>query len=263
MLNIDWYGLILPVAYITVLAGSLAVFSSVYRTRKAVQSATLAPWFPSHLQRNIYLSLLHLEPQEGQEKAPIVPDSVIKAALLRRAVEDIQRLIKIRTQKQACSSLLQRGSVGDDLWQRFLRAETEMEEELRDVVVEANGLAPNWGQSIFQSANEMNANMQFRKKIEQIQAQVGPEKKWWEERRASIQSDFMKELDEESVSKVKSPASKPGSDEDAVLVDPNGTVEQERRVSTANTNATSSRPSTATSAASGKVNGKSKKRGKK
>ena len=99
-------------------------------------SATLAPWFPPHMQRNIYLSLLHLEPEEGKEKAPAVPESVLRAALLRRAVEDIHRIIQVRSAKQACSTLLQRGSVGDDLWQRFLRAEKEMEEELRDVVME-------------------------------------------------------------------------------------------------------------------------------
>jgi translocation protein SEC66 len=79
---------------------------------------------------------LHLEPEEGKEKAKAVPDSVLRAALLRRAVEDINRIIQVRTAKQACSTLLQRGSVGDDLWQRFLRAEKEMEEELRDVVME-------------------------------------------------------------------------------------------------------------------------------
>lgn len=77
-----------------------------------------------------------MEPAEGAEKAPKVPDSVIRAALMRRAVEDIHRIIQIRSAKQACSTLLQRGSVGDDLWQRFLRAEKEMEEELRDVVLE-------------------------------------------------------------------------------------------------------------------------------
>jgi translocation protein SEC66 len=91
------------------------------------------------MQRNIYLSLLHEEPTEGQEKAPKVPDSLLRAALLRRAVEDIHRIIQIRSAKQACSTLLQRGSVGDDLWQRFQRAEKEMEEELRDVVLEVRG----------------------------------------------------------------------------------------------------------------------------
>lgn len=77
-----------------------------------------------------------MEPEKGDEKTPKVPDSVLKAALLRRAVEDINRLVQIRTAKQAISSLLQKGSVGDDLFQRFQRAEKEMENELRDVVME-------------------------------------------------------------------------------------------------------------------------------
>lgn len=88
------------------------------------------------MQRNIYLSLLHQEPEEGKEKSPTIPESVIRAALLRRAVEDIRRIVQIRSAKQACSTLLARGSVGEDLMQRFQRAEKEMEEELRDVVTE-------------------------------------------------------------------------------------------------------------------------------
>ena len=100
------------------------------------QTANLAPWYGPNLQRNIYLSLMHMNPEDGGEKSPRIPDSIIRAALLRRAVEDIQRLIQIKSAKQACSTLLQKGSVGDDLWQRFQRAEKEMEEELRDVVQE-------------------------------------------------------------------------------------------------------------------------------
>lgn len=65
-----------------------------------------------------------------------MPESVLKAALLRRATEDIKRVMTLRSQKQALAMLLQRGSVGDDLWQRFLRAEKEMEDEVRDVVAE-------------------------------------------------------------------------------------------------------------------------------
>jgi translocation protein SEC66 len=71
-----------------------------------------------------------------EKKPPAVPESVLKAALLRRATEDITRVMAIRSQKQALASLLQKGSVSDDLWQRFLRAEKEMEEEVRDVVQE-------------------------------------------------------------------------------------------------------------------------------
>jgi len=130
---VDWLALSIPFAYLGILVGSLAVFSNLYRKNKAARTASLAPWFPPHLQRNIYLTLLHLEPEAG---SPKVPDSVLKAALLRRATEDIHRLVQIRNAKQALSTLLQRGSVGDDLWQRFQRAEKEIEEELRDVVNE-------------------------------------------------------------------------------------------------------------------------------
>ena len=126
---VDWVMLSIPIAYLFILVGSLYTFSSIYRKRKAYRAASLEPWFPPHLQRNIYLSLLHQED-------PKAPDSILKAALLRRATEDISRIIQVRSQKQALQVLLQRGSVGDDLWQRFQRAEQEIEEELRDVVQE-------------------------------------------------------------------------------------------------------------------------------
>lgn len=152
---VDWVGLSVPLAYLGILVGSLATFSSLYRKRKAgklrdnvfplmfpmadmalARSLSLEPWFPPHVQRNIYLSLLHLEPQPGLEKATPVPESILKAALLQRATEDIRRILAIRNAKPALGQLLQRGSVGDDLWQRFLRAEKEIEAELRDVVEE-------------------------------------------------------------------------------------------------------------------------------
>ncbi|KAI1176954.1 Sec62/63 complex, subunit Sec66 [Nemania sp. FL0916] len=215
--DIDWASLLLPLAYISVLGGSLYTFSTVYRKRKAVQSANLEPWFPPHLQRNIYLSLLHMEPEDGQEKAPKVPDSVIRAALLRRAAEDIRRIIQIRTSKQALNTLLQRGSVGEDLNQRFLAAEKEIEEELRDVVNEANALAPGWGQTIFQSANEIVANTVLRTRLEEIEGHTEADKKWWEKRRETIKEDFMKELEEDSAKG----SSKGVSDDEAVHVELN------------------------------------------
>lgn len=215
MIEVDWKGLILPFAYVVVLFGAFTTFSTIYRKRKAAQSVNLEPWFGPHLQRNIYLTLLHMNPEDASDKAtpPVVPDSVLKAALLRRAVEDLQRLMQVRTAKQACSSLLQRGSVGDDLWKRFQRAEKEMEEELRDVVQEANALAPGWGQIIFQTANEMTQNAKIRENVDEIQSKMEAEKEWWEKRRDQISTDFMKELDEDKTS------TKPQSEDEAVLVD--------------------------------------------
>ncbi|KAM0197960.1 hypothetical protein ACHAPA_001761 [Fusarium lateritium] len=219
MLDIDWKGLALPFAYVLVLGSALMTFSTIYRKRQAAESANLAPWFGPHLQRNVYLSLLHLE--DDTEKGPKVPDSILRAALLRRAVEDIRRLIQIKSAKQACGSLLARGSVGDDLWQRFQRAEKEMEEELRDVVTEANALAPNWGQSIFQSAHEMTANAAMRGSIEEILVQAESEKQWWEKRRGQISTEFMKELDGSEQSSSANTTS-----EDGVMVDTPGNGQQ-------------------------------------
>ena len=65
-----------------------------------------------------------------------IPDSVVKAALLRRAAKDIDRIVELRGAKGALETLLQRGSVGDDLWQRFQRADAEMKAEIEDVISE-------------------------------------------------------------------------------------------------------------------------------
>ena len=99
---------------------------------------SLAPYFGPHIQRDIYLSLLHLSDSDSDEKAANtkVPDSVLRAALLARATEDIQRIMEIRTRKPALSTLLQRGQVGEEIWQRLLRAEAEIEAEVKDVVQE-------------------------------------------------------------------------------------------------------------------------------
>jgi translocation protein SEC66 len=128
---VDWLMLTVPIAYLVILVGSLTVFSNLYRKRQQASAAALEPWFPAHIQRNIYLTLLH-------QDEPKIPDNILKAALLRRATEDIHRIVQIRNAKQALQVLLQRGSVGDDLWQRFQRAEKEIEEELRDVVQEVS-----------------------------------------------------------------------------------------------------------------------------
>ncbi|KKY23670.1 putative translocation protein sec66 [Diplodia seriata] len=238
---VDWISLAVPFAYLGLLIGSMATFSHLYRARKASRAASLAPWFGAHTTRNIYLSLLHIE-------QPKVPDSVLKAALLRRAVEDIHRIVEIRNAKQALQSLLQRGSVGDDLWQRFQRAEKEIEAELRDVVQEANAFAPNWGQTIFQNASEVAQNQILKARVEELQAQTANEKAWWEKKRGAIRSEFMKELGaDEGTTAAAAGVHTKSSDEDTVLVD------------NASTTGSMSRPSTAGSMVSGTS---SKKKGK-
>ena len=157
----------------------------------------------------------------------VVPDSVIKAALLRRATEDIHRIISMRNAKQALSTLLQRGSVGDDLWQRFQRGEKELEAELQDVVAEANALAAGWGQSIFQSANEMAANARLRDRIAEMQSKAPEEREWWDRKRKDMEAQLMSELEQEERAKLvadrnNSVVTQGSSDGEAVLVEGGG-----------------------------------------
>jgi len=133
-----------PVLYVSLLIGALSIFSYFYRKRAAKQQKFL-PWFPTHPERDLYVSLL-------QKNAP---DSLLKAALLRRAVEDVTRILRIREDKAALQALIQKGSVGDDLWSSCLAAEKEMEVELLEVMSEANTFRQGWGQIIFGSASEI------------------------------------------------------------------------------------------------------------
>jgi translocation protein SEC66 len=176
----NYLSLLIPIAYLGILIGSLATFSHLYRQRQVNSKLRLAPYFGPHTTRNIYLSLLHL--QDDKTK---VPDSVLRAALLARAVEDIQRVMEVRTRKPALAQLLQRGVVGDEIFQRLTRAEQELQVELKDVVMEADALAPgaNWGQTIFQSANEMVQNKMLRDRLEAVKATLPKDKAAWEAQR--------------------------------------------------------------------------------
>lgn len=61
----------------------------------------------------------------------------------------------------------------------------------------ANAFAPNWGQTIFQSASEMAQNNHIRERLDEMLAKGPQELQWWNSRRAEIQGSFLKELDDE------------------------------------------------------------------
>jgi translocation protein SEC66 len=97
---------------------------------------------------------------------PPVADKVLKAALVARAATNVQRVLQLREDKPALQALLQKGSVGDDLWAALLAAEKELEAEILDVVSEANAYVPGWGQIIFETASQIVANDKMRAMFE-------------------------------------------------------------------------------------------------
>ena len=84
--------------------------------------------------------------------------------------------MRIREDKPALQSLLQKGSIGDELWNSLLSAEKEMEAEILEVVGEANSFVEGWGQAIFPTANEIIANEKMRSvydRTAQVKSQLG------------------------------------------------------------------------------------------
>ncbi|KAA1474938.1 hypothetical protein DENSPDRAFT_841625 [Dentipellis sp. KUC8613] len=150
---------LVPVLYVVLLFGSLAIFGRYYRNRLA--SKAIEPYFPRHLERDVYVTLL-------QKQDPPAPDQLLKAALVRRAMTDVTRILRIREDKPALQNLLQKGSIGDELWNSLLAAEKELEAEIMEVHAEANTFVEGWGQIIFATASEMLANEKTRGVFEQI-----------------------------------------------------------------------------------------------
>lgn len=148
-----------PILYLAVLIGGLSTFSYFYRRRKSSPISQIDEWFPPNTARDLYFSL---------QATDNVPDATLKAALLVRAVEDIKRLQWLQTRKSALNNLLQRGGAGDDLWNRFLRLEEEMKDEVMDVAHEAVALQEGWNQVIFATANEIYLNDLARQKLSKI-----------------------------------------------------------------------------------------------
>jgi len=164
----------IAVAYLVLVLGSLTIFSTVYRRRKATETSNIEPWFPTHRERDVYLTLLHMETP--------CPPKLLKAALLERAKEDISRIYSLREQKTAASQLLQKGSLSEDTFQQIVAAETELNAEIADVMAEARALGGDeWGQTILPQANEYYQKTIILRTIERSRQFAETEKKKWEE----------------------------------------------------------------------------------
>ncbi|RCH94123.1 translocation protein S66, partial [Rhizopus stolonifer] len=131
--------LLLPTIYLGGCIAAMSAFSYVYRRATMIQS--YEAWFPINTQKEEYITLLNCD--------PAVPEHHLRAALLRRAMEAVRRLVQVQQEKPALQQLMKTGSIGDDLWREFNVAEQEITAELQEIAVEANTFKENWGQTIF------------------------------------------------------------------------------------------------------------------
>ncbi|GJE90832.1 preprotein translocase subunit Sec66 domain-containing protein [Phanerochaete sordida] len=153
--------LLVPLLYVFIVFGGLWVFSTLYK--RHISKKVIEPYFPRHRERDIYVSLL-------QKTDPPAPEHLLKAALVRRAVTNVSRIMRLREDKPAMQNLLQKGSIGDDLWNSMLAAEKELEAEVLETAAEANTFVDGWGQIIYQTATEVLHNEKLKALLDSIES---------------------------------------------------------------------------------------------
>ena len=114
-----------------------------------------------------------------QQTDPQAHDALLRSALIRRAMTDVQRILRLREDKPAAQALLQKGVIGDDTWASILAAEKEIEAEVLEVMHEANSFVMGWGQLIFQTAGEMVQNEKTKKFVMDDYGKLRAEMSMW------------------------------------------------------------------------------------
>lgn len=141
----------------TYLVGWVVVFGSFvffYHRNKSMAASRIEPWFEDSKSKELYITLLQADPP--------VDDHLLKAALLKRAMTVVERVLKMREQKPPLTQLLKNGSIGEEVWNSFCLAEAALEEEVVEVMQEADTFNDGWGQTIYQTASEMQGHERAR-----------------------------------------------------------------------------------------------------
>ncbi|CAN6656144.1 translocation protein Sec66p [Trichomonascus vanleenenianus] len=173
-----------PILYVGVLLASLAVFSSVYRRRKVNELVNTKPWYPDNYARELYWSV-----KESDQK---IPENVLRAALIRWAAEDVRQLLRMREGKTVLTALHQKGSVGDDVWNRFNTSQKLLELEINEIAAEANAIKPGWAEMLFQTATEVTQHEALEKRIAEFPQQQAEYRAAWERLRKTNLEELTK-----------------------------------------------------------------------
>lgn len=150
-----------PLIYVGLLLSALVVFSIAHRKKSISKLQHLKPLFPENLQKDIYLQL-------RDQDEPKVNDKVLKAALIRRGSEAIRRMLKLKESEQYINLLYQKGSIGDDVFERFKLASKMQQLELQEISVEVESVKTGWSQTFFQVCQEVTFNEALRRRVKAV-----------------------------------------------------------------------------------------------
>ncbi|KAJ3313825.1 translocation protein S66 [Boothiomyces sp. JEL0838] len=136
---------------------------------------------------------------------------VLVAALLKRAVEAVTRVLRIRDEKPPLQGMVKEGIVNEGLWEKLLAAEAEIELEMQELMEESNLYKPNWSASFLQEVSQLvqmkmqQAAQQEQQNMEAQQQEQSSEKQPLDEEaeRERIARELIEEEEKEKKEKKK------------------------------------------------------------
>jgi flagellar biosynthesis component FlhA len=141
---------------------------------------------------------------------PNTEQKLLVQCLMKRAMHDVKNIAEIQQQKGTLLSLVKTGSIGEEVWNRFLDRERSLNTECGMVAAEAEVLKPGWSQTIFQQAGQLlQVELQREKERERQQEEAQKKSKMeWERNQAQKETDEMaRELIMEEELERKRPSS--------------------------------------------------------
>lgn len=154
-----------PLIYVAVLLSSFIAFSIIYRRRRVNKLAKVEPIFADNNPALLYAFLKekYTDPEATKETKP--HEKVMKAALLRRAVEAIRRSLKLKENEPIFTKLYQEGLIGEEVHTQF-EIEAKMQEmEFQAIVQEVESFKKGWVSTFFPLAQEICFNEALRRRL--------------------------------------------------------------------------------------------------
>ena len=117
--------------------------------------------------------------------------AVLGQTLMRRAMFNVERAMQIREQKGTLQGLVRAGSIGEDVWLRFQAAERALEQDIQELLQEAERVKPGWSQQIFAQAQQLLA-MERQRLMAQMDRQQSDQARQWEEEQRRVEQEESK-----------------------------------------------------------------------
>lgn len=100
-------------------------------------------WFGENEEKKQYELLLREDPDN---------EEALKKALVKRAMTDVRRLMKLEEERESVTSLGRAGALSEEMMLAFKAAEKELQLEIFELQAEAETFKKDWGQEIIRDA---------------------------------------------------------------------------------------------------------------